>query len=85
MWATAASDLGVAAITGIATIVAAALATYAVIYSVRAQKQPRIVEMSPDEKDRVLALERDARIRAEARLELLEQIALIDPKRLPDS
>lgn len=85
MVATAASDVLVAAITGIATIVAAALATYAVVYSVRAQKQPRIVEMSPDEKDRTLAAEREGRIRAEARLELLEQIALIDPTRIPDS
>ena len=84
MLASDAADLGVAAITGIATIVAAALAAYAVIYSVRQQKKPKIVELSSDEKDALIVEEREARLRAEIEAKVWKEVALAREDDLAD-
>lgn len=76
MFGSDAADIGVAAITGIATIVAAALAAYAVIYSVRQQKRPKIVELSSDEKDAIIVEEREARLHAEIEARVWKEVAL---------
>lgn len=45
--ASAASDIAVATITGLAVVIGAGLGLVGVIYTVRNQKRPRIVDMDP--------------------------------------
>lgn len=54
MLGSGATDITVASIAGFSTIAAAAMAAYAVLASMRNQKQPKIVELSHDEKDKMI-------------------------------
>lgn len=71
-----AAEIAVAAIAGLSTIVGAALALVGVVYTVRRQKKPRIVELDHDTAHRRFIAERERRIQAEAERDVWKQIAL---------
>lgn len=75
LWAVT-TEVVVAILAGVATLGSSTIAALAVVYSVRSQKRPKIVELSPDEKDAALAAERAERARIAAELTVWREIAL---------
>jgi hypothetical protein len=84
MLANGATDVIVAVLVGLSTIGGALIGLRGVVYSVQAQKRPRIVELDPEEAHHELARERERRVAAEAELAVWREIVLETRRRLGD-